>query len=143
MSGIRICLFDPIWDRPCAACLEWKYETNGSIKRDYKGDMVKRYGPTPCMSCPKPPTWAKAAGKPVIELRVLGESGELSDRNRQAYEAYGAYKAVLQFPDDPIVRWYSGIIRRIEDERITSAMDSAANGIDVIVEILCKRWGKR
>lgn len=95
------------------------------------------------MSCPKPPVWAKATGKPIKELRVLGQESEMTEANRSAYEAYGRFKGVLAFPDDAIVQWYSGIIRSIEDRQKLNLSESLASGVDLVIEILCKRWGKR
>lgn len=39
----------------------------------------------------------------------------MSPANRKAYDHYLSCKATLNFPKDPLVKWYSGIIRKVED----------------------------
>lgn len=92
------------------------YTDLGTIKRFANGDPVPRgTAPTPCDSCAKVPTWAKVDGKRTAsELRVL--ASDMSFENMRAFARYKEYRATLGFPDDPLVRWYSGIIGEIYDE---------------------------
>lgn len=93
--------------RDCAHCQKYLYEETGpragTVKTMHGKPMLRR-GPPPCgqpQGCPK--------GTPHSPKT-------LSFRNWIAYNAYLEWKAVGQFPDDPIVRRNARIIRQVEDE---------------------------
>lgn len=71
--------------------------------------------PTPCAGCSKVP-----AEHRLLALHAPGvarlEALEPTDRSRLAYRRYREWRAVGQFPDDPIVRWAAGLIREAEEE---------------------------
>lgn len=120
VRGVRLSLFAPEWDRPCALCERYDYDKDGNVRRLPDGSPVPRpkignqSAPTPCQACAKPPKWAKEQGKDWKELRSLAD--EMSDENRRAYQFYRECKAVGHFPDDAIVRWYAAIVRDVEDD---------------------------
>lgn len=93
--------------RDCSHCQKYQYEEAGPKAGEVAtldGKPLFRRGPTPCrqpQGCPK--------GTPEAPKT-------LSRRNWIAYNAYLEYKAVGQFPDDPIVRRNAGIIRQVEDQ---------------------------
>ncbi len=55
----------------------------------------------------------KAAGFAWEQLKAAAD--DMTDANRVALRFYLECKATGSFPDDAIVRWYSGIIRDEED----------------------------
>ena len=63
----------------------------------------------------KPPTWAKAAGKSEPELRKL--AFDFAPENRKALARFKEFRATHNFPVDPLVTWYSGILGDIFEER--------------------------
>lgn len=59
--------------------------------------------PLPCHKCPK------TEGQPA---RTRRHAVEFSPRNRRAFWHYQECRAVLQFPDDPIVRRNAALLRQ-------------------------------
>ncbi len=141
--GVRLALLSPEWNRPCAACEQWWYQDDGRVKRDAGGEPVPRPkgAPTPCQSCAKVPKWAKEQGKEWDELRKLAD--EISLENEAAYEAYREFRATNSFPDDPIVRWYSALIREVEEEAATVPVQNQTAAINALLHLLVIRSQKR
>lgn len=116
MSGVRVVLLHPAWKFSCRTCIRYMVTSEAVFRRGPTGEVELRPpgSPTPCSACPKPPTWAKEAGKDWEELRSLAH--ELTDQNRAAVAFYNRCKATASFPADPLVRWYAGLIREAEDD---------------------------
>lgn len=96
----------------------WKRDNPGAVERTASGESLERKDPNiplRCLSCPKVPKWAKDAGKDWRELRALA-TPDMTSENAEALRHYRECRAVGIFPDDPIVRWYAGIIREVENE---------------------------
>lgn len=128
-------LLAPKWDRSCAACERYVYDSDGNLYRDGDGKPQERKGlPTPCGSCAKVPTWAKAAGLGDAELRRLAH--DMTPQNRRAFEMYRRWRAVYRFPDDPIVSWCAGIVRGVEEERDAITADRTRQSVVSIVTAL-------
>lgn len=139
--GVRIRILDPKWDRSCAACLAYQWKNDGTIYRDLVSGEPERRDPnteTPCLECPKPPTWAKAAGKHESELRILAKPNDFTQENQKAYRFYQQCAATLRFPDDPIVSWYSGVIREIEEECRGVPHMQTAETVKILVKLILK-----
>lgn len=119
-------------------CEQYTYRRDGTIVEDHEGKPLKRNPlvvlPTPCGSCPKVPDGAKQATSDYKELRKLAE--DMTEQNRTAYKAYKRFKATANFPDDPIVEWYSGIIRDIEDAHTRRQQSKITESFDILCEIL-------
>lgn len=133
-------LASPAFRRTCRACESYQYAPDGTIDRDpASGDPLERPkgAPTPCLSCPKVPRWAKAAGRDWDECRLVAD--ELSDANRAALAAYYRRKATGRFPADPISDWAAGVIREAEDELV---IEQAARQSEVLIAALTA-LGKR
>lgn len=92
--------------------------------------------PTPCGKCEKVPRHARAAALPWQELRKLAE--EMTPANRAAWGFYRACRATGTFPDDPLVRWYSVIIRDVEDAAERLPLVRLRASIDGLVALLLK-----
>lgn len=122
----------------CECCEAFAFKkAGGDVMRDpATGEPVPRGGgvPTPCSGCPKVPTWAKAAGKDWRELRTL--AAELTPANRAAFDFYTRCKAVGRFPDDAVVEWYAGIIRRAEDEDARRRADKTNRAVTALIELV-------
>lgn len=143
IRGARVALLSPEWARPCSACEEFWYEDSGRIKRGGDGEPVKRPpgAPTPCQSCAKVPRWAKEAGKDWKECRGLAD--EISPQNEQALEAYREFRAVGRFPDDPVVRWYAGILAEVHREADLQPAQVQTAAIQSLVQLLTVRALRR
>lgn len=122
----------------CECCAAYAFKKAGGevMRVPGTGEPMERGTgqPTPCSSCPKVPTWAKAAGKDWRELRTL--AAELTPANRLAYEHYVQCKAVGRFPDDPIVEWVAGVVRRCEDEDERRRGDRTHRAFVQLIELL-------
>jgi hypothetical protein len=117
------------------------FEKTGAVSRRADGKPAERgNAPTPCSSCAKVPTYAKAAGMDWKELRRLAV--EMTDQNREALRHYRECKATHLFPDDAIVKWYSGIIRAIEDEWQQEPAERQTAAILTLVTAVTLRWGR-
>lgn len=123
-------LWHPLYARSCKLCIEYAYSADGSLPRDHLGNPRQRPQgiPTPCFSCPKVPVEIRELDYTDVQMRQHAD--ELTPWNRQAYDFYKRCKAVGQFPDDPLVRWYAGILREVEDahERYLAEKNSVAIG---------------
>ena len=88
----------------CEDCAKWVYNLETGERQQWHGADAPNPTVTPCRKDPKIcPKGSPEAGS------------ELTPRNWQAYENYLECKAVMQFPDDAIVRRCAGIIRAVED----------------------------
>lgn len=107
-----LALHHPEWDRSCDVCE--RYRVDEPPDRRTGLPMLRPPGvPTPCRSCARVPAYARKAGLPRAELRKLAV--ELTPGQREALRFYRECRAVGQFPDDPLVRWYAAVIREVED----------------------------
>jgi hypothetical protein len=84
---------------------------------------------TPCHKCEKVPVELRMVFTPVTEMRAAAI--ELTEQNRQAWAFYRQCRAVNHFPEDPLVAWYSEILRGVYDQvervpfnRFTSAVEA-------------------
>lgn len=59
----------------------------------------------------------------------------MSPENRSAYAFYKQCKAVNKWPDDPIVDWYSGLIRELEDAYDRTQADRNFLQLSLLVEL--------
>jgi hypothetical protein len=144
--GVRIALFTPEWDRSCKNCLTYQYRQDGTVDRHPgTGEYYRRTVPTPCQSCPKPPVWAKRAGLDEERLRELARPYDFTPQNRSAYDFYKQCAATHSFPDppDPIVNWYSGMIRDLELEYQRSSGEKSYQAIKFLCELIIADWKRR
>lgn len=58
-------------------------------------------------------------------------------------EAYYRFKAVGRFPDDPVVLWWSGILREAEDEFVQAAGDRQYSLTKSFMESVVVMMGRR
>lgn len=132
VSGVRIALYHPAFKRTCRACETYQFSDHG-IELDESGNPRKRSPrvPTPCRTCPKVPEWAKQVEGDYKELRKLAD--DMTEANRQAYRYYLECKATQAFPSDPIVRWYSGLIRDVEDGHQRYQSERHHNDLSLLV----------
>jgi hypothetical protein len=116
IRGLRLRLFDPeLAARDCESCAKYHYQDGEIVRRPHKiGLPVLRVGEPPCNTCPKIP------GDEAVKHRKYAV--HLSEENEQAWEFYLECKAVGDFPCDPIVRRWAGLIRRLEDARDRNAI---------------------
>lgn len=84
--------------------------------------------PTPCGSCEKVPAFARQAARGWRELRKLAV--DMTPANRAAWRFYRECRAVNQFPADPLVRWYSAVIRDVEDAIERRPIQELAAAVD-------------
>lgn len=134
IAGARIALLAPEWNRDCDDCRMWWFNEDGSIRRDGLGNPVKRgCDITPCDQCAKVPMWAKRHGLPMLDLR--SKAFQWFPENLKAFQAYCEFRAVGQFPDDAIVRWYSAIIHPIVEQAGRVPFDRLAALIATVVSI--------
>lgn len=129
----------PRWRISCKTCETFLYSKDGDLWREPDGQPTKRLpgSPTPCLSCPKVPAWAKRQGKNWSECRSVAD--ELSDANRSAFEFYSACKGVGSFPDDPLVLWYSGLIARVEADAAADAAEAGRNLLKGVLSVVLAR----
>jgi hypothetical protein len=133
---VRLLLFHPeVAHRSCADCKKYLHDDRG----EFFGDIVRRPlkiglpllrppgTPTPCFICPKIPDDAPE--------RSATYATDMTERNRQVYRHYQECRAVLRFPDDPLVRRHAAIIRGIEDVyyhlRMLGKLDVIAQALGV------------
>lgn len=116
-------------------------KAGGEVQRDHDGEPCPRghNQPTPCAKCPKVPKWAKRRGD--LDWAALRDrADELTPQNRAALDAYREFKATGEFPDDELVRWYSGIIRAAEDDdmrvRASRSTEATVTLLGVLPELL-------
>lgn len=128
-----------MWDRPCSLCEKYSYTAEKGLRFDPLGNPYKRPPgvPTPCGACPKVPDHVKEWHDDYRVLRAKAE--DMTDENRQAYKFYKQCKATGRFPDDPIVSWYSGIIRNLEDIHARSAVETQTVELGIIGTMLKAR----
>lgn len=137
---MRVALLHPGWDRACGDCERWCWKATGELVRTPGGDPVPRTNPdipTPCMSCPKVPAHLKAAGKPWRELRAA--AADMTPANRKAYAFYHRCKATGRFPDDPLVAWYAGAVRAVEDAAALDQAQAQTTYLRALVTLLTPR----
>lgn len=141
-EGVRIVLFHPAWAASCKACLAFSRGNDGIFRYDFKGNPYPRPSgvPTPCRVCPKVPDYSKAVTTNADDLRATAT--ELTPENRKAYERYKEFKAVGRFPDDPLVNWYSGIIREVEEEHDRYLEDKRVVPIEILTELIRVRYAR-
>ncbi|MDB5312655.1 MAG: hypothetical protein JWO38_6857 [Gemmataceae bacterium] len=128
LSGVRVALLHPEWDRPCGVCETYLFRDDGAVTRRAGLPVLRPAGtPTPCGKCAKVPAAARQQGLPWQDLRKLAE--DLTPQNRAAWQFYRECRAVGSFPDDPLVRWAAVLIRDVEAvaerqplERLTAAV---------------------
>lgn len=111
------------------------------MKRTADGEPIPRTDPqtpTRCADCPKVPEWAKKQGKDWRELRTLAV--EITPENAAAFQFYRECRAVNQFPDDSLVRWYAEIIRGQEDEAAAMPLDRMTAANLTLMQILSMRF---
>lgn len=115
-------------------CEEYLFTERG-LEIDHRGEPRKRTPkiPTQCRMCPKVPDWAKQVEEDYRELRKL--ASDMTDANRRAYRFYTECKATGRFPDDAIVRWYSGLIREVEDAHAQHQRDKQHNELALLVAL--------
>lgn len=120
--------------------MAYAYGTDGKVWRDPStGNPTPRGDDrTPCDSCEKPPTWAKKAGLGFRELRELAKPFDFSEANRLAYRFYQQCAAIGEFPNDPLVRWYAGVIREIETEWQRQPAEQSFQAVKFLCELLAK-----
>lgn len=140
-------LLSPEWDRPCAVCESYIWETDepGRVKRTPDGNPVERLSPmvpTRCAECAKVPTWAKKAGKDWRELRKLAQE-DMTEENREAWEFYKGCAATGRFPDDELVKWYAGVIRDVEREAERRPLARSTAATETLVALLTIRFRGR
>ena len=127
---MRVALLHPGWDRPCDVCEAYRPRDDGSFVRDKRTalPLARVPGtPTPCHKCEKVPAAARAAGMDWRELRTLAQ--DLTPANRAALAFYRRCRATGRFPDDPLVAWYAGLIREVEDDAAREERDARTAAI--------------
>lgn len=129
----------------CSCCETFLFKkAGGELVRKANGDPQERdlaLQPTPCSGCPKVPAWAKAKGLGWRELRT--HAAELTPENRAALEAYRECKATGRFPADALSDWYSGVIRRAEDEEAAARQTQSAEAVGVLVKLVAEEFSRR
>jgi len=140
--GVRVALLYPLWSRTCQQCERFVYGADGLLRYDHKGNPQERKAhlPTPCGSCPKVPDAAKQVTHHWRELRRKAE--DMTPENRAAYKAYKSFKATGRFPDDPIVTWYSGIIREMEDAVENRNHSRVSDQLVILLEVMKVRGAR-
>jgi hypothetical protein len=130
-----VALWHPLYTRSCRLCIKYDFKADGDVRKDEKGNpRLRPLGvPTPCLSCPKVPVEVREQDLPDSEMRKF--ANELTDYNRVAWDFYNECKAVGRFPDDPIVRWYAGIIRQVEDAHARYLAEKNATAIAAMITI--------
>lgn len=118
----------------------------GAITRMPDGRAVLRpkNAPTPCESCPKPPQWAKSAGYDYHELRRMASEsgGELSIQHRESLDFYRQCKGIgwnTPSASDPIVQWFAGIVRSIEDQYNRDKASEPGEYLPILIELIARR----
>lgn len=137
---MRVWLAHPAFRRSCRACAAYQYAPDGTLDRDpATGDPLRRpeHAPTPCLSCPKVPAWAKSSGRDWDACRDLAD--ELTPANRAALAAYFRHKATGRFPDDAIASWAAGIIREAEDELARDEVTRSYEATVTLLTVLARR----
>lgn len=103
-EGVMLHLRNPeVSGRDCGSCRKWWYSSSGKIVTDRDGNPRPRQSVLPCEThagCPK-----GTYDNPI----------DLSEKNRKAYNHYRVCKAVMSFPDDPIVKRNAVIISECEE----------------------------
>jgi hypothetical protein len=127
--GLRVLLYRPEWARTCDDCARWLFDSDGEIVRRPARIGLPVLRPpisrTPCERCPKIPDDAPA--------KMRRYAIELSDQNYAAYNFYRECLAVGDFPRDPIVRRWAGLIRRVEDRYGRGILGGK---LDMIIQLL-------
>lgn len=108
IRGVALLLRHPeVAYRDCGDCQLHVYD-------HATGERMKGRDGLPLVRPPK--TFAPCRyGKDRCAKGTPEDSGELSEKNKRAYERYQEWKATGQFPDDPIVRRNAGILRQMEE----------------------------
>jgi hypothetical protein len=137
-AGVRVALLHPGWDRPCVVCEAYRPREDGSFVLDKRTalPLARVPGtPTPCHKCPKLPAAARESGAGWQDLRAL--AADLTDANRAALAFYRRCRATGRFPDDPLVSWYAGLIRDVEDA--ADRADRASSTSAIVAALLIPR----
>lgn len=102
------------------------------------GMPMDRYAnsPTPCHKCEKVPLELRLIGAPQKELRAAAV--ELTSENRRAWRFYRECRAVNQFPDDPLTRWYAAGLRDMEDKIAREPIERLTLGLSRLADVLEK-----
>lgn len=130
-------LAHPEWDRPCDVCERQVIDSAGRSVLDKRTALPMARPantPTPCGSCAKVPEPARRAGLDWRQLRPLAV--ELTPQNRRAWAFYRECRAVNTFPDDPLVRWYSALIRSVEDAAERAPLNRLTAAVADLVSVL-------
>jgi hypothetical protein len=141
VRGIRLILSDPEWDRTCRECETLLFTPDGSLKRFSDGRPMPRpaQAPTPCLFCPKVPDSVRSSGATWIQARA--KASEMTDQNRLCYRKWKEFKATGHFPEDPIVRWYSGLIQDLYDQHERFDRSNQSSLMSALVTVLVKKRG--
>lgn len=123
--------------RSCEDCClhEYNHSTGERIERGFPRQPIKRpkRGPgskPPCLS-----------GVECFK-GVVGETRELNDKNRLAYEHYLRCKATGHFPDDPIVARNAAIIGEVESAIHEGRERATAKSMAMMTRILGGSGGR-
>ena len=134
-----VAIHHPAWDRSCEACVKYLPKEDGTYLRDRLTlQLLERTRePTPCHKCPKVPLAVRTSG---VACEVMRESAcDLTDRDRKAWAFYRKCRAVGRFPEDPVVEWYSEILRAVYDEADREPARKVAAGLEALAAALAKR----
>lgn len=133
--GFRVWLANPHRRLTCETCETFDIDQDGTLRRsETTGIPSPRVSKlTPCLFCAKVPAWAKQACD-VAHARAHAD--ELSADHRKALAHYNRCKAVGRFPDDPVVGWYAGVFRELEDELSVIRSAQPAETVDRLVEVV-------
>lgn len=135
--GVRLALLHPEWNISCAHCEKWWKKADGSyqFRRPLQLQIVAERPkgcPTPCTTCPKVPAGVRMAATTWQEARHAAV--EVSEQTRQTLEFFKRCRATDRFPDDPLVDWYSVIIRDVWDEADTLPLVRIGDKLQRLIE---------
>lgn len=139
MTAVRLAALHPEWQRPCSLCERFVFRDDGLIQLSRRtGEPERRepHQPTPCHKCPKVPYALRASGADTRACRAA--AAEPTDANRQTLRFYRECKAVGDFPADPLVRWFAGVIRGAEDAAERDERARLVRAVDALTERLGK-----
>lgn len=128
-----VALLHPEWDRSCETCETFLIREDGSflLNRRTSLPVLRSREPTPCHKCPKVPFAVRVSGGDPRAMRK--HAADLTEQDRKTWAFYRKCRAVNRFPDDPLVDWYSAILRDVYDvvertpiQRMTAGLEELA-----------------
>jgi hypothetical protein len=141
LAGLRVLRAAPrVATRSCHDCQRFLYDeqTGEQVRRPARFGLPVRRPPgtlPPCHQCPKVPDDAP--------FRTREYAVDLTDQNWQALAFYSECRAVGQFPADPIVRRWAGLIRAVEDAHERGAVSGKLDAITTLLKLLVMKGASR